>query len=100
MSLRFVFHEPGCSSLLSKAKQYSLYEMITGELSGPLLLKIRPNPFFSFLKSKSEQRKCILRFFQPGPAGAENRRITLKQFRVGKSLACLVAFTFCNTKFH
>lgn len=78
MSLRFVFDEPGCSSLLSKAKQYSLYEMITGELSGPLLLNIRPNPFFSFLRSKSEQRKCILRFFQPGPAGAENRRITLK----------------------
>lgn len=77
MSLRFVFHEPGCSSLLFKAKQYSVYEMITGELSGPQLLNISPNPFFFFLRSKSEQRKCVLRCFQPGLAGAENR-ITLK----------------------
>ena len=60
MSLRFVFHEPGCSSLLFKPKQYSVYEMIIGELSGPLLLNIRP---FSFFLGASLDRENVFSGF-------------------------------------
>lgn len=101
LSLRFVFHEAGCSSLLFKAKTvFCLWNDYWWTFWSSAVKILAPTPFSFFFRSKSEQRKCVLRCSQPGLAGAENRRITLKlSFLCWKVTGLLSGIHILHTSF-